>query len=374
MNTRVEDIRKENLLTKNWKFAKQNISDFKDGILVTGANSFIGCHVVRILGEKYSGPVHLLLRAPSHGDAVNKMNQSFVQWELGEFQVSNFIIHTGDVCQPQMNLTDKEFHNLKQETGQVIHLAMTPMYHLPYHHFQRIWIPELERMISFCGDARYPKFLHYASSYNANFFQSDEDFHALNSNAWQSGYAGFKWVANQALQHAMDQNLNASVYDIPLVLGSEKNGICPGHYSIWMILDIFLKTGYFFPFSFNIIPVDILAGVIVFNVLKVKYDQPAGFCRPMLEEPVTDKLFSKTAANLLGIREAALPVVREACLNKLRFNFMMPENFYSLMDKVTRLKAEFPAGFQVGLLPVTPLVFMSNLNRIMSSKPELIKV
>jgi hypothetical protein len=197
---------------------------------------------VHILLEKFPGPVHLLLRAPSEHDAVLKMQGSFRQWDLGEFD--------------------------PEQVGQGIHLAMTPMYHLPYEHFRRIWIPELERMIAFCGD-------HQA-------------------------------------------------------------------HSIWLILDIFLRTGYFFPFTFRIIPVDILADVIVFNVLKERERAGQSFNRPMLDEPVTDRLFSRTASNLLGLKEANLVAVREACLNKLR--------------------------------PSAAMVFMSNLNALLARKNETVTI
>jgi thioester reductase-like protein len=298
------------------------------------------------------------------------MQQAFSQWNLGSFDPGYFVLHTGDVCMLNMGLAKKEYESLKRDTGQVIHLAMTPMYHLPYQHFRRIWLPELERMIAFCGDVDYPKFLHYTSSYNANFFHDEEDFRALNSNAWQSGYAGFKWVANQAIRNAETQDLGCCVYDIPLVLGSEKNGICPGHYSIWLILDIFLKTGYFFPFTFNIIPIDILAEIIVLNVVNTLNSEKELFIRPLLSEPVTDKLFAKTAANLLGLKESELSVVRESCQNKLRFDFMLPANFYDLLAKVNHLPAVFPKSYDAQVLPLTTMVFLSNLNKILTRKMQ----
>jgi thioester reductase-like protein len=371
MTSHSDDIRNEFLICKKWNARIPGPADYPDGILVTGANSFIGSHVVRALQHAHSGPVHLLLRAPSVSEAVMKMEQAFSQWGLGDFHPEKFRILLGDVTLNRMNLNQKDFNRLKKEVGSVIHLAMTPLYHLPYHHFQRVWVPELERMIDFCMDPDAPKSLHYASSYNANFFNTDDDFAALNTNAWQSGYAGFKWVANQSILNAMGQGLRGCIYDIPLVLGSERQGICPGHYSIWLILDIFLKTGHFFPFTFRIIPVDILAEIIVFNILNNNQEE---FLRPLLSDPVTDRLFSRTAANLLGLKEANLETVREICQNKLRFDFMMPQHFYDLLDKVNGLPPVFPDGYDTGKLPLTPMVFMSNLNRIMSMKHEQIKV
>lgn len=370
MNSHDEDIRKEIIIQKKWNIKPSDPSRHPQGILVTGPNSFIGTHVIHMLQKQWDGTVHILIRSSSEKEAIHKMQQAFLNWHLGTFQQDKIIFHLGDVSQNRMGLAPKEYTQMKEETGTVLHLAMTPLYHLPYHHFKRMWVPELDRMIAFCGDPRFPKSLHYASSFNANFFESNEDFMALNTNAWQSGYAGFKWVACQALKNVLDQGLNGCVYDIPLVLGSEKNGICPIHYSIWMILDIFLKTGYFFKFNFRIIPVDILAEVMVFNMIKEKENQGTAFVRPLLSEPVTDRMFSRIAAGILGLREGNLETVREACQNKLRFDFMMPEDFYGMIDRVNNLPAVYPQGYDTGHLPITPMVFMSNLNRVLAQQKE----
>ena len=113
---------------------------------------------------------------------------------------------------------------------------------------------------------------------------------------------------------------------------------------------------------------DILANLIVFNILKG--DEYEAFCRPQLEMPVNDSMFSSTVANILGLREGKLEEVREACPNKLRFDFMAPPNFYSLMEKVNGLQPLLPEGFDASLLPHTTAVFMSNLNRILAKKKE----
>jgi|GEM_PF-1250771 len=370
MISQVEDIRKENLLRKKWDFGKPKSETFPEGILVTGANSFIGAHVVSLLQKKHPGPVHLLLRAPSVDEAILKMHHAFSQWGLGPFTMDNVFIHLGDVTKNMMNLMHNEFRQLQKQVGHVIHLAMTPLYHLPYTHFKRVWVPELERMIAFCGDADAPKSLHYTSSNSANFFQTEDDFRALNSNTWQSGYAGFKWVAGQSIRNAFSQGLQGCIYDIPLVLGSQKNGLSPAHYPIWMLLDIFLKTGCFFRFNFKVIPVDVLAAVMVHEVTRHQGSFGDILIRPMLEEPVDDTLFSNTVANILGLKESDLESVRKTFQDNIRFDFMLPVNFYELMEKVNTLKAVFPSGFDMTNMPSTAVVFMSNLNRALTRKNE----
>jgi len=367
----VEDIRKESLIRKRWGFTQSKPSTYPDDILITGANSFVGVHVVNKLQNEWQGYIHLLLRAGSRNEAINKMRNAFTTWHLGKFDDQKFIIHLGDVSQNMMGLKASEYSALKRDIGFVLHLAMNPLYHLPYAHFKRLWLPELSHMIMFCGDKKLPKSLHYPSSYNANFFDTDDDFNRLNTNAWQSGYAGFKWVANKVLENAFSQNLKGCLYDIPLVVGSEEKGICPAHYSIWHILDMFLKTGYFIDFEFKIVPVDILSEIIVTNILADKQNGGAQFLRPALYESVNHIQFSNTVANILGLKHTEPEILREVCHSKRRFDFMFPPEFYTMIEKVNKLPSVLPEKFNNQNFPSTPMVFLSNLNNILSQKPEL---
>jgi len=367
----VEDIRKESLIRKKWGFTKSKPSTYSDDILITGANSFVGVHVVDKLQNVWPGQIHLLLRAGTRNEAINKMRNAFTTWHLGKFDDQKFIIHLGDVSLNMMGLKTPEHSALKRDVGFVLHLAMNPLYHLPYAHFKRLWLPELSRMISFCGEKKYPKSLHYPSSYNANFFTTDDDFQNLNTNAWQSGYAGFKWVTNKVLENAFSQNLAGCLYDIPLVVGSEEKGVCPSHYSIWHILDMFLKTGYYIDFEFKIIPIDILSEIIVSNLLADKQDNGELFLRPVLDESVNHIQFSNTVANILGLKHVKPETLRKTCSSKRRFDFMFPPRFYTLIEKVNALPAVLPNKINIQIMPSTPMVFLSNLNRILAQKQEL---
>jgi thioester reductase-like protein len=367
-STPEEDIRKEPLISKRWGFTPSRPSTYPDGILITGANSFIGTHVVSRLHRQWDGPAHLLLRAATKREAVGKMNHAFETWKLGVFQPELFSIHLGDVTQNMMGLNVAEYNTIKKETGVVLHLAMNPMYNLPYAHFKRLWLPELARMIAFCGDKDFPKSLHYPSSFSTHFFTEDDDFRHLNTNAWQSGYAGFKWVAGKMLQNAYDQHLRGCLYDIPPVMGSEEKGLCPTHYPVWHLLDIFLKTGLYTDFIFSIIPVDVLSEVIVTNLILDREDKGKRFLRPVLSETVTHKQFGNTVANILGLKHTTRENLSKAYADRQRFDFIIPPGFYKLLEKANHVPAVWPENYQIQHLPEALMVFLSNLNRILTQK------
>ena len=371
MKPATDDIRQEPLISKSWNFKLNEPSTYSPGILITGANSFIGCHVISLLQAQWAGNIHLLLRSATRDEALIKMNTSFKTWKLQPFESERFVIHCGDVFKDKMGLDEKEYDEMNSDTGMVLHLAMNPLYHLPYKRF-RHWLPELEHMISFCGNHQHPKRLHYPSSYNANFFTGNEDFEQLNTNAWQSGYAGFKWVANKVLQNVFRQNLKGCLYDIPLVVGSRSKGVCPENYSIWHILDLFRETGYYIDFEFKIIPVDILARIIVTNMMNDLKGEGQQFVRPVLKDAVSDRLMNKTMAFILGLKHTDREHLLMSCSHKRICNFMIPDNFYTLLGKVNSLEAEFPTGFDEMLLPGTYNVFYSNLKKTLSKQRILL--
>jgi len=361
-----EDIRKEPLIRKKWSFKSKDITHYPDGILVTGANSFIGAHVVREAQKLLDGPVHLLLRASSEIEAVSKMKQAFAKWQLGPFPESRAMIHLGDTLQPRMGLQTTEHHQLKRDVGQIIHLAITPIYQLPYHHFKRVWVPELDRMFAFCDDRDYPKSLHYLSSIYTNLFTTNDDFKAMNSNAWLSGNTGFKWIAGKAIENAFSQGLRGSLYDIPQVMGSEEIGLCSWYNPTMRLLEIFFKTAMYCRFSFPIFPVDVLARLIIFNIREERKGNGSSFIRPMLEEPLNEQVFAKVTTGILDIRETGVEELRKILNKKMRIDLLLPPDFNDLLEKIRKLPSLSPEEFTPGRLPSTSAVFMSNLSRILS--------
>lgn len=369
MNKDFIDIRNEPLNKKTWNFVENRRTQRNSDILITGANSFLGSHIIKILQQKWSGKIHLLVRSENQQTATKKIEIAFNSWNLGTFKTgNNTTIYCGEVCQPQFGLSTKIYEELYTNVGFVLPLAMVPLYHLPYSRYQSQWLPELKQMINFCGGDNI-KSLHYPSSYNANFFTTDEDFMQINSNCWQSGYAGFKWVANRVIENAFNQGLKGCIYDIPLIVGSLKNGLCPENYSIWHILDLFLQTGYFIPYAFRIIPVDILAEIIVLNLINELNGSVEQFIRPALNEPITHELFQPYAMNLFGLKLTNRETMYDASVSKRRFCFMIPENFNTLLEKVNILPSVMPTNEITQNLPDSSLVFLSNINS-MFSKPK----
>ena len=133
---------------------------------------------------------------------------------------------------------------------------------------------------------------------------------------------------------------------------------------------MFLKTGVYIDFEFKIIPIDVLSEIIVTNLLNDKQNKGESFIRPLLPESVTDVLLSNTVANILGMKRGDPATLRELFYSKPRFDFMIPDNFYELLAKVNILHAVMPESLKEIHMPSTPMLFLSNLNRILSQKNE----
>ncbi|GAB4331974.1 MAG: hypothetical protein Kow00127_23880 [Bacteroidales bacterium] len=366
-NLSTTDLRIEQLISRKWDIPPVKSRPAK-GLLITGANSFLGVHVIHLLQDKWPGPLHLLLRAPSPEKANEKLIRAFAAWELEYNNNRQTRVHVGDVTLRKAGLPAYEYHELIKSTGFVLDLAANSLYRTPYLHYQRLWLPELERMITLCADPQHPKSLHYPIPNLAGFFITDKDFQQLGQDAWHSGYAGFKWVASKTIRNAFKQNLSGAIYDLPLVVGSVEKPGCPAHHPFWEMIAYFIKTGFFTDFLYKIVPVDLLASVIVHNLLADIKGQASSFLHPALTLPINRHSLEYLAAGILNLSYLSPERMYEVSPDKEMYHYLFPEGYYSLMQKVSDIPAKWPGQIELNSLPQTDMLFINTLNNLISSK------
>lgn len=361
----IENIKNHKLLSRRWNTSKKNNSSLAGGILVTGANSFLGTHILNELMQTRKGKIFALIRANSNTEATRKLKKSFQLWIKDDFQLNELEVLHGDTGTNMFGLDLKTFETLKNETACVIHLAMNPISFLPFEHYKRFWIPELSRMISFCADKQFPKSLHYPSCLNVNYFNDVNGLTMTNTNLWQSGLAAFKWFAEKAIRNAFSQGLHGTIYEIPMIFGSEANGVCPRNYAFWKIFDLFIRANSYTDFSFRIIPVDVLAKVMAANITIDKEHHAAAFLRPVLKENLDNELLGKTVSEILGMKYRNAGEFRNLIEDKESFDFLFPPDFLTMQEKVNKLESIFPESFDKSQLPSTAMIMLSNINKML---------
>ncbi len=356
------DIRNEEVLKRDWSFEKIDAKKYAKGLLVIGATSFIGAQTLTELFKIWNNDIHVLVRAENKAAAVKRMDDVFAKWQLPACQHDKLTYHVGDLFADNWGLSDEEYFDIQKSVGYVVHFAIYARYHLPYSHFQKEWLPDFLKMMDYCSNPNYPKSFHYPSSYSSHFLEDDKDFARLNTSVWHSGYTGFKWVTEQVLRRAISGNMKGCIYDIPLVIGSHKNGIGPDAYFTWQITELFIKTGIYTSFDFKVISVDILGQIIAQNITNELTNEASTYIRPVFPDAITPELFLEFARKKgFEVKHGTVKDIIKKVNKPGRVSFIMPDDFYELIKKVHKFKHIYPLNLDTSEFPTGVETWMKNL-------------
>jgi nucleoside-diphosphate-sugar epimerase len=368
-NHRSFDIRTEPYLYYPWTVRSPGRSDALGGILVTGATSFIGIHVIRELQRLTNRTIHCLVRAGSHDDARRRLIAITERWKVEGIDYDRLDLHCGDVLKPNWGLPEPEWRCVQERSSVVVHLALHARYDLPYARYQRTWLPELISMIEYCRNESFPKSLHYPCSYNSHFLRVDEDFGRLDTSAWHCGYTGFKWVAERLIRHNLGAELRGCLYDIPLVFGTMESAISPPQYAAWHLITMMIQTGVVPDFVFQLITVDSLARCMVNNILAHGQGRGLRYIRPILDGQVLPKhliavLKDAGYETQMGSRE---DIINRSSSPRLSA-FLLPQDFTALISDAHSLPAILPVDMQFDSMPGATDAFERNVSHWIAMK------
>lgn len=358
---RFYDLRKEEVLQKDWSFTKIPSQKYASGLLVIGATSFIGAQTLTELFKIWENPIHVLVRAENVEAAKKRMDEIFAKWQLPACQHNKLTYHVGDVLAENWGLSEKEYFDIQKSVGFVVHFAIYARYHLPYSHFKKEWLPDFLRMMDYCSNPDYPKSFHYPSSYSSHFLETDKDFERLNTSVWHSGYTGFKWVTEQILRQSISANFRGAIYDIPLVIGSVKNGIGPDAYFTWQVAELFIKTGIYIDFNFKVISVDVLAKIIAQNLLNDLNNCASTYVRPVFPDAITQDHFLEFAQKRFNLRHGTVKDIIRRVNKPGRVSFIMPDDFYEIIERVHKFKHIYPLNLDTSDFPTGVETWHKNL-------------
>ncbi len=362
------DIRNEEVLKRDWSYEKIVSDKYAKGLLVIGATSFIGAQTLTELFDMWNNDIHILVRAKNKQAAIEKMDGIFEKWQLPPCQHDKLIYHVGDLFEEKWGLSDEEYLSIQKSTGYVVHFAIYARYHLPYSHFKKEWLPDFLNMMDYCSNPEYPKSFHYPSSYSSHFLEEDEDFRRLNTSVWHSGYTGFKWVTEKILRQAISANLRGCIYDIPLVIGSHKNGIGPDAYFTWQITELFLKTGIYTDFDIKVISVDVLGKIIAQNITNELSGCASNYIRPVFPDSITQNDFLKFVKGRFELKHGTVKDILKKVSKPGRVSFIMPDDFYELIKKIHKFKPIYPLNLDTSEFPTGVETWRKNLDYLFPEK------
>ncbi|KAJ3777681.1 L-aminoadipate-semialdehyde dehydrogenase [Lentinula raphanica] len=201
-------------------------------VVLTGATGSLGAHILHQLTQHPSvRKVICLSRANSHGNSLERVQESLKLRKLPIPDSSKFDSYAANPNVPQLGLTDEEYASIRAEVTDVIHNAWPVNFALSLESFDE-HVGGALNLMNLCLESPYaePASFYFSSSISCRQGSSDEicaeDYSSSPSTAAGTGYAQSKWVVEKLCQKAAETTtLNVGVLRIGQMVGDSMNGV-----------------------------------------------------------------------------------------------------------------------------------------------------
>ncbi|BCX65518.1 non-ribosomal peptide synthetase [Pseudomonas izuensis] len=242
-------------------------------VIVTGANSFVGVHIVEALLAWGATEVACLVRDGNGQSAAERFAQALVENRLEHLDLSRVRVYAADITRPQLGLTDEVYERLDREFGALVHNAANVNHVLDYESLARDNVEPIFECLRLC-EGRSKKIFNFVSTLSASSTMS-ADGKVLELPAAQTppiyiknGYNLSKWVGERVLERARERGVRVNLYRPGNISFNSLTGVCQPHKNRLMLMlkgSIQLGQVPEFTLNFDLMPVDFLARFIAFH-------------------------------------------------------------------------------------------------------------
>ena len=242
-------------------------------VIVTGANGFLGVHMVEALLEQGTTEVACLVRA-SHGfTAEERFAQALRDNRLDHIDLSRVRILASDISQPLLGLSPQEYERLDREYGSLIYNAANVNHVLDYESLVNENVTPVMHCLKLC-EGRSKKIFNFVSTLSACSSVDDKGRVLEGPPAStppiyiRNGYNISKWVAERILWSASDKGVKVNIYRPGNIAFNTRTGVCQPHQNRLMLMlkgSLQLKEVPQLSLEFDLMPVDFLARFIGFH-------------------------------------------------------------------------------------------------------------
>lgn len=242
-------------------------------VIVTGANGFLGVHIVEALLAWGATEVACLVRESGAMTAQDRFVQSLRENRLEHLDLSRVRVYAADITRPQMGLSDEVYERLDREFGALVHNAANVNHVQDYETLARDNVAPIFECLRLC-EGRSKKVFNFVSTLSAS-SAVDSAGNVLEAPAAETppiyiknGYNLSKWVAERILQHAREQGAWVNIYRPGNIAFNSVTGVCQPHKNrLMLMLKGSMQLGQVpeFSMTFDLMPVDFLARFIGFH-------------------------------------------------------------------------------------------------------------
>ena len=210
-------------------------SDDLGNVFLTGANGFIGVHVLNELLLSTDSKVFCLVRGANIDFAKERLYSSYKFYfneDLANYD-SRVVIVNGDVTKPQLGISNDDINVLKNEVSTIIHCAAIVKHYGNFDEFKRININGTKNIASFAYKNNL-RFIHISSiSVSGNYLLKEAhrnvDFSENNlyigQHYTENVYVNSKFESENIVYDYMKKGLSGKVLRIGILSGRTNDGL-----------------------------------------------------------------------------------------------------------------------------------------------------
>jgi amino acid adenylation domain-containing protein/thioester reductase-like protein len=250
-------------------------------VIVTGANSFVGVHIVEALLAWGATEVACLVRDGGGQSAAQRFAQALRENRLEHLDLSRVRVYAADITRPQLGLSEDVYQQLDCEFGALVHNAANVNHVLDYESLAQDNVEPIFECLRLC-EGRSKKIFNFVSTLSASSTISD-DGRVLELPAAQTppiyiknGYNLSKWVAERILERARERGVRVNLYRPGNISFNSLTGVCQPHKNRLMLMlkgSIQLGQVPEFALNFDLMPVDFLARFIAFHASRYQAEK-----------------------------------------------------------------------------------------------------
>lgn len=199
-------------------------------IFLTGATGFLGAFLLKEFLEQTLANVYCLVRASNADLGKKRIQKNLESYGLWHENFSARIITVvGDLSQPQLGLSRKEFQRMASEIDIIYHSAAWLNFIYPYSALKSTNVLGTQEVLRLASQIKI-KPVHYVSTVAV--FESaayaekivTESDQPTRIEGMHLGYSQSKWIAEGLVMTARDRGLPVCIYRSPLISGHSQTG------------------------------------------------------------------------------------------------------------------------------------------------------